>query len=64
MLKGIIGMAVGAFVMIATIPAVMEAFNTVNTSGYSEIQLALWPLIGLIVIVGSIYSLASEAGLI
>lgn len=64
MLKGIIGMAVGAFVMIATIPSVMDAFNTVNTTGFSAMQLALWPLIGLIVIVGSIYSLANESGLI
>ncbi len=64
MLKGVIGLAVGAFVMIATIPAVIAAFNEVNTSGYTEMQLALWPLIGLIIIVGSIYSLASEAGLL
>jgi hypothetical protein len=64
MLKGIIGMAVGAFVLIATIPAVIEAFNAVNSTGFTTMQLALWPLVGLIIIVGAIYSLADESGLI
>ena len=64
MLKEIIGLVIGSYVVAATIPGAVSAVQAANTSGFSTAELALWPLMGLIIVAGSLYSIAHEAGLL
>jgi len=50
---GIIGMCVGAYVFAATIPGALTAINGANTTGWTTAQTALWPIVGIIVLVAS-----------
>lgn len=64
MLKQIIGLVIGSYVMAATVPGAVSAVQAANTTGFSSAESAIWPLMGLIIIAGCVYSMASEAGLI
>ena len=48
----IIDKAIGIFIVAAIVPAAMTSLNSANTSGWNATQVALWGLVGVLVIVG------------
>ena len=64
MIKGIIGMAIGSYIIAATIPGAIDTIETVNVTGWGAAEAAMFPLLGIIIVAGCVYSIGSEAGII
>lgn len=59
-ISGMIGICLGCYVFAATIPGAITTINAANTSGWTEAQAALWPLVGIIVLFSSIGMMISS----
>jgi hypothetical protein len=60
---GIIGIAVGGFMLAATLPGTLDAINAANTTGWTAMQVAIYPLVGLIILFAAILSILKSAGM-
>ena len=50
----IVDKAIGIMIMASLIPAALETYHSANTTGFTTTELALWGLVGVLVIVGVI----------
>lgn len=51
---GILGICLGCYMFASTIPGALSAINAANTTGWTDAQTALWPVVGIIVLFASI----------
>lgn len=51
---GILGICLGCYMFASTIPGALTAINDANTSGWTDAQQSLWPVVGIIVLFASI----------
>jgi hypothetical protein len=56
----IIGIVIGVYIMAATVPDALTTMNAANTTGWTTAQAALWPIIGLLVIVAIVGQFIGE----
>lgn len=48
--SAIISLVIGVVIMAALLPTAMNALNTANTTGWDETQLAIWGILGVIIL--------------
>jgi hypothetical protein len=53
-MQKVVGLFLTVVLAAALIPSALTTFNAANTSGWSSEQIALWGVIGVIIIVGVI----------
>ena len=51
---GILGICLGCYMFASTIPGALTAINNANTTGWTDEQAALWPVVGIIILFASI----------
>ncbi len=56
--KSIIVLVIAVLIMAAVLPSALQALNGANTTGFSPAELALWGVIGVIIIAVVVMKLA------
>lgn len=46
----IIGLVIGVVVLAALLPTAIQSINAANTTGWTETQVAIWGILGLIIL--------------
>jgi len=44
--------AIGIFIMASVIPAALTSYHGANTTGFSTEELALWGIVGILIVIG------------
>lgn len=50
----IVDKAIGVMIMASVIPAALTSYHNANTTGFTTEELALWVLVGILIIIGVI----------
>lgn len=54
----IIDKAIGIMIMATMVPAALTSYHNANTTGFTAQELALWAIVGVLIIVGVVKQVA------
>jgi len=57
---GILGICLGCYMFAATIPGAITAINDANTTGWTAAQVAIWPIVGIVILFAALAMMLPE----